>query len=69
MFVIFTSEKTDTHVIRLSALFIVLTFENYERCFFLYKILILIRIKNINVYCFFNDTNNNLYYKNSCLRV
>jgi len=63
----------------LSALFIALTFENYERCFFLYEILILIKTKNINVCCFqvvtnqtnmiiyFNDTNNNIFYRKSCL--
>jgi len=36
---------------RLSVLFITLTFENYERCFF-YEILNLIKTKNINVCCF-----------------
>jgi len=37
-------------------LFIALTFENYERCFF-YEILILIKTKNINVCCFQDITN------------
>jgi hypothetical protein len=34
---------------RLSAFFIALKFENYERCFFM-KSLILIKSKNINVF-------------------
>jgi len=34
---------------------------------FFYGILVLIKSKNINVCCFFNDTNNNLYYRKSCL--
>jgi len=36
---------------RLSTLFIALTFENYEQYFF-NEILVLIKNKNINVYCF-----------------
>jgi len=36
--------------------------------YFFYEILVLIKSKNINVCCFFfNDTNNNLYYRKSCL--
>jgi len=35
---------------------IALTFENYEQCFF-YEILILIKSKNINVFCFQIITN------------
>ncbi len=46
-----TSEKRALRV-RISALFIVITFENYERYFF-YEILVLIKSKNINVCCFF----------------
>jgi len=68
MNIIVTYQRKDGHRVRLSVLFISLTFENYERYFF-YEILVLIKNKNINVYCFFNDTNNNIYYRKNCLRV
>jgi len=55
LFFIHTSEKRGTHV-PVFPLFIMLTFENYERCFF-YEILILIKTKNINVCCFQIITN------------
>ena len=48
---IYTSEKRALRT-RISALFIAVTFENYERYFF-YEILLLIKSKNINVCCFF----------------
>jgi len=51
-----TSGTTDT----LSALFIALTFKNYERYFF-YDILILIKTKNINV-CYFQVIINQTYH-------
>jgi len=49
---------------RLSALFIALTFENYEQYFSFYEILVLIKNKKIQMFfAFFNDTNNNFYYR------
>jgi len=54
-----------------SALFIALTFENYERyiLLFFYEILGLIKKKIQMFVAFFNDTNNNLYYRKNCLRI
>jgi len=42
--------------VRFSVLFTALMFENYEQCFF-YEILILIKSKNINGFCFQTITN------------
>jgi len=51
VFIIITCKKRALRA-RISALFITVTFENYERYFF-YEILVLIKSKNINVCCFF----------------
>jgi len=45
---------------RLSAFFIALTFENYERYFF-YEILVLNKSKNINVFLFFLMTRKTIF--------
>jgi len=52
LYIINTSEKRVLRA-RISALFIAVTFENYEQYFF-YEILVLIKSKNINV-AFFDD--------------